>query len=52
MTDALDALRLRKDELPAAEYESQLEALLLQLAEFDAGAAQTGAAPAAAGSPP
>lgn len=36
ITDALDALRLRKDSLPAAEYDSQLEALLLELAELDA----------------
>jgi len=38
ITDALDALRLRKDSLPPAEYDSQLEALLLQLAELDAAA--------------
>lgn len=32
----LDALRARKESLPAAEYEQQLEALLLRLAEIGA----------------
>lgn len=32
----VDALRARKESLPAAEYESQLEALLLRLAEIGA----------------
>lgn len=36
---ALDALRLRKDQLPPAEYDAQLETLLLQLATLDLGAA-------------
>lgn len=39
ITAALDALRLRKDELPAAEYDAQLEKLLLQLATLDVGTA-------------
>ncbi len=36
---ALDALRLRKDQLPPTEYDAQLETLLLQLATLDLGAA-------------
>jgi len=35
ITEALDALRLRKDQLQPAEYDAQLEALLLQLATLD-----------------
>jgi hypothetical protein len=37
ITNALDALRLRKGELPEDEYNSKLEVLLLELAALDAG---------------
>lgn len=39
---ALDALRLRKDQMQPAEYDTQLETLLLELARLDAAVAPRG----------
>jgi hypothetical protein len=47
INDAIEALRLRKSELAEAEYNAQLETLLLQLATLDAASSPSasGAAP-------
>ena len=46
IVEAIEALRLRKADLPESDYDAQLEALLLQLATLDATAAGAGSAEA------